>query len=118
MDDIHIYWNYYCKVFSILIIDKTANFKFVRYYKFIFPDIRFLDLKIWFVIHRPLMFTGYLLTLIGFFVIFADQNWKWIDKKSKISFVHSLFGIILIILTLIQVNLINYITSFGNTYFY
>lgn len=49
------------------------------------------------------MFTAYILTFVGFFIILADQNWRWIDTKQTTSFAHSLFGIILIVLTFLQV---------------
>ncbi|RNA06657.1 ferric-chelate reductase 1 [Brachionus plicatilis] len=81
----------------------TLGMIIARYFKFIFPDVRFLELKIWFVIHRPLMYTAYILTIIGFFVILADQNWTWIERTRTTSFVHSFFGLIVIILCFLQI---------------
>ncbi|CAF0843835.1 unnamed protein product [Brachionus calyciflorus] len=81
----------------------TFGMAIARYYKFIFPDVRLFDLKIWFVIHRPIMIVSYILTFIGFFIILADQNWTWVDKSRPTAFAHSIFGIIVIILAFIQI---------------
>lgn len=76
-----------------------------RYFKFIFPDRRIFELKVWFVIHRPLMLSAFLLSFIALMVILADKNWTWIDKYNLTSFVHSIFGMITIGLAFIQVNI-------------
>jgi hypothetical protein len=75
-----------------------------RYYKFIFPDYKLFNLKVWFVIHRPLMISTFILSFVSLFVILADKNWEWIDKRRKPEFAHALFGILTILLSFIQVN--------------
>jgi len=53
------------------------------------------------------MFSVPLFSVIAFLLIFADLNWKWIELSDGliINFVHSIFGIVVIGLSFLQVNI-------------
>lgn len=57
----------------------------------------------WFQAHRAIMILSPIFSIAAFLVILADLEWKWIEKTNKVSFAHSIFGIVLIGLSLIQV---------------
>ena len=64
-----------------------------------------LDVKLWFNIHRILMILLQSVTITGFFVILFDSHWKWIkySKENLVNFLHSIFGIVLIGFSVVQV---------------
>ena len=43
------------------------------------------------------------LSITGFIVILAQLNWRWVATDDTVEFVHSIFGIIAIGLSVIQV---------------
>ncbi len=67
-----------------------------RYYKFIYPDILINDLKIWFFLHRPIMYFAFFITSASVVIVFVDQNWEWISQDRTAELTHSIFGIILL----------------------
>lgn len=69
----------------------------------------------WFVIHRPLMLSVLILSVIGLLVILADKRWAWIEPANVGSLVHSIFGMITIGLAVLQVRhyLANNLSWFG-----
>lgn len=46
-------------------------------------------------------------SVTAFIVILADLNWKWVSASSKVEFAHSIFGIVTIGLSIIQVEYFN-----------
>ena len=76
-----------------------------RYYKFMFPQKKICSLKIWFVLHRPLMLFAYVITVCSILVIFADKDWLWINTTNLNSFVHSVIGMTVLGLATLQVSL-------------
>jgi hypothetical protein len=44
------------------------------YFKFICPDREILDMKIWFFLHRPLMISVVVLSIISLLIILSDQS--------------------------------------------
>ncbi|CAF1122033.1 unnamed protein product, partial [Brachionus calyciflorus] len=74
-----------------------------RYYKFILPSIKIQKMLFWFQAHRALMIFAPICSITAFLVILADVGWKWVETTSKVSFVHSIFGIVVIGLSIIQV---------------
>ena len=56
--------------------------------------------------HRPLMILALILNICAFFVILSDLNWKWVQNDGSIAFTHSIFGILTISFTFIQVNVL------------
>lgn len=74
-----------------------------RYFQFIFPENRIFEFKIWFSLHVPIMLLVVLITIVSLLAIVAEKNWTWISKNSLNAFVHSIFGMIVIGLLLLQV---------------
>jgi len=73
------------------------------FFKFFFPQVRaFGRARLWLVIHRPLMSLVVAMTLVGFVVILIDLKFQWIDKNNKISFAHSIIGVLTISLAFFQ----------------
>lgn len=74
-----------------------------RYYKFILPSIKIQKMMFWFQAHRALMIFTQICSLIAFIIILADLNWEWVSLTNKVSFAHSIIGMLVIGLSLIQV---------------
>ena len=52
------------------------------------------------------MFSVPVFSIVAFIVILADLKWKWVEliDTQKVNFAHSIIGIIVIGLALVQVN--------------
>ena len=74
-----------------------------RYYRHILPNFKTCGLEFWFFIHRPIMLLATIFSLVGFFVILAALKGNWVSTKDKVEFSHSIFGILTIILSVVQV---------------
>lgn len=74
-----------------------------RHFKFLFPTKKICDLKIWFVVHRPLMILVAVISIVAFIVILAYKEWSWLDTEDAVAFTHSIFGIVTIGLAVLQV---------------
>ena len=74
-----------------------------RHFKFLFPTKKVCDLKIWFVLHRPLMILVAVISIVGFIVILAYEEWSWLEIDDPVAFTHSIFGIVTIGLAILQV---------------
>ena len=85
------------------ILFATTAIIIARYYKFIFPSVKPLDTQIWFWIHRTIMILVSIASIAGFTIILADLNWSWTSTFSSITFAHSVTGILVIFLSVIQV---------------
>jgi hypothetical protein len=63
--------------------------------------------SVWLIVHQPLMITTATISNISLLIILSDKGWKWVDN-SKIGnyrqFLHSICGIVVIVLAVIQVN--------------
>jgi hypothetical protein len=53
--------------------------------------------------HRPMMIMVPIASVVAFIVILSDLDWKWVGAEDKTAFAHSIFGIITICLSVIQV---------------
>ena len=71
--------------------------------RFIFPTRRICGSSIWLAVHRTLMLMVPILSITAFIVILANLNWNWVKPSQILKFIHSLFGIAAIALSLIQV---------------
>ena len=60
-------------------------------------------MEFWFNVHRPLMIFVPICSSVAFIVILADLEWKWLETTQLTNFVHSIFGIVTIGLSIIQV---------------
>lgn len=75
-----------------------------RYYKYFLPTIEVQGASFWFILHVPLMVFVPIFCVIALVLILVDLNGQWIYPQNKIAFIHSIFGIITIIMSIIQVN--------------
>ena len=74
-----------------------------RYFKSLFPNFKTCDVQFWFFIHRPLMLSVPLISLAAFILILSQLNWSWVTISSSVGFTHSIFGIVVVALSLVQV---------------
>ena len=75
-----------------------------KYYRYLGSDT-ICGLPVWFFIHRPLMIISAVITFTSFIVILSDKNWKWViaSNNTSVVFTHSIFGIVTISFTVVQV---------------
>ena len=80
---------------------------FKRYYKYICPEVKLMKLQFWFFIHRPLMISVSIVSIISFLIILS-RDWKWVTTDSdKTNFSHSITGILTISFSIVQVSTFN-----------
>lgn len=77
-----------------------------RFYKDLLPNVRVRGVAFWFVLHAPLMILVPIFSIIALVIILVDLQGQWVIPEDKIAFIHSIFGIITIILSIIQVTLV------------
>lgn len=77
-----------------------------------------MGVQFWFFVHRPLMISVPIISLIAFLVILSDLKWKWVDSTEQPHFAHSIIGIITISFSFIQVIKINLQVSFNSSHFF
>ncbi|CAF0731318.1 unnamed protein product [Brachionus calyciflorus] len=73
-----------------------------RYYDYIFKNINWFKIKFSKMLHILLMIFVPILSIISFFVILSDNNWKWVERNAGLKFAHSIVGIIAVSLSVIQ----------------
>ena len=75
-----------------------------RYFKFLLPDVKLCKVKFWFLLHRPLMVCVPLISIAAFIIILWGVGWAWVPlQDDTIIFSHSIFGIVTISFSIIQV---------------
>ena len=89
-----------------------------RYYKFLGPNSDICGLKLWFILHRSFMLLATVLSIAGFVIIFAQLNWNWVSMTDGKVFLHSIFGIVAIVIAVIQVKFIDYMKKKFKYIFY
>ena len=62
-----------------------------------------MNVQFWFFIHRPLMISVPILSIISFIVILSYMDWKWVDSSSQPEYAHSITGILTIAFSVVQV---------------
>ena len=77
-----------------------------RYFKYIMPGKKILDLAVWFVLHRAIMIAIPLVSIGAFVIILADLGWSWVEMSEPLAFSHSIIGIVTVGLSIIQVSII------------
>ena len=53
-----------------------------------------------------------ILTFTSFIVILSDLDWKWVSPTSRVEFAHSIFGIVTVSFSILQVINNKYIINF------
>ncbi|CAF0731294.1 unnamed protein product, partial [Brachionus calyciflorus] len=75
-----------------------------RYYKFLLPNFKILEVAFWFNAHRVLMIFTLVVSIIAFLVVLAQLDWKWVDaENNETAMAHSIFGIIVISISFLQI---------------
>ena len=59
-------------------------------------------LQFWFVMHRSIMISVTVLSLVGFLFILIKKQWTWVQIGSTANFVHSIVGILVICFVFVQ----------------
>lgn len=75
-----------------------------RYYKYLLPNFKLFGVEFWFLLHTPIMIFAIVCTIIAFCVALAALEGMWPKAADEVKFAHSIFGILTIIISLIQVN--------------
>ena len=92
-----------CLMVIAWILFASTGILVARYYKHLLPSKMYCGVKFWFVLHRPIMISVPVLSLIAFLVILSDLDWQWVETSEQLNFAHSIFGIVTISLSIIQV---------------
>ena len=66
------------------------------------PNFQIAKLDVWFVIHRHVMQSILIISVLSFVLIFYAKNWEWADSSSLKGFSHSIVGIVTIFLCFVQ----------------
>lgn len=88
-------------IFAWILFVPTAIL-LARYFKPSFPEKKLCGKAIWFSIHRAVMITVVVLTIIAFILILVYEKGKWVSQDNQREFAHSILGIITICFALIQ----------------
>jgi len=73
-----------------------------RYFKSSWPEHKICGKPIWFAIHRVLMTSVAILTIIAFILILVYEKGKWVSQNTQPDFAHSIIGILVICFAVIQ----------------
>jgi hypothetical protein len=88
-------------VFTWIVLVSTAIL-IARYFKRSWKDRKICGKAVWFAIHRTLMTSVAMLTLISFILILVYKKGQWVSNKNQREFAHSIIGILVICFALIQ----------------
>lgn len=84
------------------ILFASTGILIARYFKPSWPEQKVCGKAIWFAIHRPVMISVVVLTIIGFILILVYTKGTWVPKSLAREFAHSIIGIITIIFAISQ----------------
>lgn len=82
-------------IFAWIVLASTGILV-ARYFKLSWPKRKICGKAVWFAIHRALMMTAVLLTLIAFVLILIYKKGQWTSRMSQREFAHSIVGILVI----------------------
>jgi hypothetical protein len=88
-------------VFTWIVLVSTGILV-ARYFKRSCSNRKICGKAIWFAIHRAIMTCVAILTLISFILILVYKKGQWISRNNRQEFAHSIVGILVISLALIQ----------------
>ena len=92
-----------CLMIIAWMLFASTGILFARYYKYLYPNIKLCGVQFWFLMHRPIMLLVPILSIISFLIILSQLDWFWVLSSIPVAFTHSIFGIIAIIFSIIQV---------------
>ena len=84
------------------IVFVSTGILIARYFKRSWSEQKICGKAVWFALHRTIMTTVAILTLIGFILILVYKRGQWVSKSDKNGFAHSIIGIIVISFAIIQ----------------
>ncbi|CAF3697979.1 unnamed protein product [Rotaria sordida] len=73
-----------------------------RYFKSLWPNKKICNKAVWFAIHRTIMTSVATLTLIAFILILVYKKGQWVSQHTRLQFVHSIVGILVVSFSIIQ----------------
>ena len=73
-----------------------------RYFKTVWPERKICGKAVWFAIHRAVMFSVAISTIIAFGRILVFESGQWIPRNETREFAHSIVGILVICFAIIQ----------------
>ena len=79
-----------------------------RYFKFLLPNFKIQNSKFWLFVHRLILMLAVLLSFIAFILILADLKWSWVESTSRVSYAHSIIGILTIVFAFLQVLILKF----------
>jgi hypothetical protein len=88
-------------VFTWIVLVSTGIL-IARYFKRSWSGRKICGKAVWFAIHRTIMTSVALLTLIAFVLILVYKKGQWISQKNQREFAHSIIGILVISFAIIQ----------------
>jgi hypothetical protein len=84
------------------IVFVSTGILIARYFKKSWSDRKICGKAVWFAIHRTIMTSVAILTLIAFILILVYKKGQWISTTDKREFAHSIVGILVISFAIIQ----------------
>ena len=88
-------------IFAWIVLVSTGIL-IARYFKRSWADRKLCGKAVWFAMHRTIMTSAALLTLISFVLILVYKRGEWVSKVNRREFTHSIIGIIVICFALFQ----------------
>lgn len=88
-------------IFTWIVLVSTGIL-IARYFKRTWPDQKLCSKAIWFAIHRTIMSSVAVLTLISFILILVYKKGQWVSTVNRREFAHSIVGILVVCFAAIQ----------------
>ena len=92
-----------CLMVIAWVLFATTGILIARYYRFLAPNSEICGVSLWFVLHRLIMLVSTSLSIAGFLIILSQLNWNWVSMNNKYIFSQSIFGIVAIGISVLQV---------------
>lgn len=73
-----------------------------QFFKTAWPERKICGKAVWFTLHRVVMSSAAILTIIAFILILVFEKGRWISRSQEREFAHSIVGIIVISFAVIQ----------------
>ncbi|UJR28575.1 hypothetical protein I4U23_009808 [Adineta vaga] len=88
-------------IFTWIVLVSTGIL-IARYFKKAWSDRKICGKAVWFAIHRTIMTSVAILTLIAFVLILVYKKGQWVSRDNRREFAHSIIGILVICFAIIQ----------------
>ena len=88
-------------IFTWIVLVSTGIL-IARYFKLSWSNRKICGKAIWFAIHRTIMTSAAILTLIAFILILVYKKGQWVSQANRREFAHSVIGMLVISFAIIQ----------------